>query len=409
MLTSACGLIFGCAAHGRHGLNITVNGKNVNINAGSNEARDTVQKLFLASKVREVSAETPVGSIEVRAAPAGVDEIHVEATRIITGNDPIESLRTLLPSVAVTAELKDSTLRLSSTEPADFKGRNLQVAVNYVVTVPSRIGVKLNTSSGEIKLEGIHGDIEAESDYGAIHVHDAFGKIKLSGNSGAISVSDSPDSSSISANTKYGDIRLEHVGGALEAETASGAIHIADAVRAVSLKLHSDYGAISVTKAAGRIEATASSGAISIDGSHVSGNLKLHSAYGAVSATGIVATGKDLKVEISADSGAVTYSGDASELNLESNYGEVTGSLADRLPLKSANLHSSSGGVELTLTSTASATVQTVTSSGQVQVPGGIVCTNSNEDGTDKTVMLGSGAAKVKLSSDYGNVALRTQ
>ena len=407
--------IFGCAIHtnfqGPGNTTVTVNGKNMTTTVGKNEATETVQKRFLAAQVGSVSADTERGNIEVRAATDGSSEIQVQATKSIHGDDPEETLKTLLPSVSVSAELKGTALVLTSDYPEEYKKKNVSVAVHYLITVPSRLGVDLKTSSGDIKLNGVQGGAKVSTEYGSIDVRGAAGTLEVETSSGAITIADAAGANKIFAKTRYGNISIERAGGEIEAETNSGSITVSDVHSATGLTLKSEYGNVELTNAAGKIHATTNSGQVKVNEATVIDSLTLHSDYGNVEANAIVGVGGAslLKVELTTSSGSVLYSGEASDLTLKSAYGGVSGKLTGKIGLKSANVTSSSGSAELTLPQNISATVRTATASGQVDVPGGLVCTNSNEDGTDKTVLVGGGAAKVKISSEYGNATFHQE
>jgi DUF4097 and DUF4098 domain-containing protein YvlB len=385
-----------------NGATVTVNGVNVTGGIGANSAEDTVQKRFIAGSVSSLKADANTGSIEISSTEAGSDEIHVQATRTIHGSDSVETLKPLLADVSVQAELVNGALVLSSKHPADFDKRNISVSVDYVVTVPQRLALDLRTGSGAITVHGIKGDARLHTDYGGIELTDIGGSVDASTTSGAVSIHGAEGAKRIDAKTDYGDIDLTQVSGAIDANTSSGTITVQDARNAVNMKLHSDYGKVSISNAAGSIDASSSSGVVRISDSQLFNHLSMHSDYGSVEASNITSAGPELRVELTADSGTVTYEGQASDLTMQSDYGAVNGELGSALTLRSAALRSSSGAVTLALPASTSAKVDASTSSGNVDLPNG----HSDSSGS---VTLGQGAAHVKLESDYGNVALRTK
>ncbi len=134
----------------------------------------------------------------------------------------------------------------------------------------------------------------------------------------------------------------------------------------------------------------------------------MSSNYGNVEATDISSGSTELQTELTTRSGSVTYNGPASKLILRSDYGPVIGELNAALPLHSADLNSSSGGVTLVLPASSSARVDASTSSGSIQFP------DANDNGTSssdshRVTTMGSGEAQVHLKSNYGNVVLRTK
>jgi DUF4097 and DUF4098 domain-containing protein YvlB len=388
---------------GNNGTRVTVNGVNVSGDIdGANSAAETVQKKFLAEKVSSLKEDVNAGSIEVRTLENGQDEIHVVATKTLHGSDSPEMLKTRLADVSVQADLLDGALVLSSKHPADFDKKRIGVVVDYVVTVPPRLALVLRTGSGAITVSGVKGGATVHSDYGSIDLADVGGVLDASTSSGAISIERANEATRITAKSSYGNIDLRNAAGDIVAETESGAVTVDGVARAASIKLHSGYGEVSVSHATGMVDASSSSGAVTVGSSQITAGLKMHSDYGNVEASDITGASPNLNVEMTTSSGSVTYHGEASDLTLQSDYGEVNGELGTALTLHSAVLRSSSGAVSLVLPSSASAKVDASTSSGSVELP-------TSTGGNSGSLTLGGGFAQVKLESDYGNVVLRTK
>lgn len=406
LVASLCGCTV--IKNGGRGGSVTVTINGVDGAIGSNQASETVQKRFISEHVTTIKAQTESGSITVRPVEDGTDEIHIAATKTVHGSDSTDTLKSLLPSISVQAELIDGTLVLSSKHPVDFGAHHRSVSVDYVVTAPPRLAVDLRSGTGVIKMSGLKGGGTLHTDYGNIEVKDGAGRLDLSSSSGTITLLRAMDAENIVAKSDYGSIDLQQVAGTVQAETSSGSLTVSNAQRAISLKLHSDYGKVTVVDVAGSVQASSSSGAVSLRNARITERLTMHSDYGNVEASGVTCSSPNLKVELTAQSGSVSYSGDASELTLKSDYGAVSGDLTSHLTLMAANLHSSSGSVELTVPASVSAAVVASTSSGTVGIPEG-VSNSVDGNGAHKTVTLGGGSAPIKLESEYGNVNLKTR
>lgn len=379
----------------------------IHVSMSGNQVQETVQKTFKAEKVAHLRLQNVNGSIEVDPAAPNVDEIHIQATKIVSGSSAQDQLKPLLAKVQVEATLEGDTLKVQSRYPHDLFKQSTGVSVNYVISVPARLIVDLSTSNGTVQVNGVQGGGKVHSDYGNIDVHAVGGTLDISTSSGEITVDDAHTATSLTAKTDYGSIDLQNVSGVIDARSGSGPITVGQAQQTKRLTLHSDYGNIDISDAGGPIDASSSSGQISVAHAHVSDHLALHTDYGNVEATEIHADGTTLKVDLTTNSGTLYFRGDSSDLTLKSDYGAVEAALTSTLTLQSAKLHSSSGNVAFTLPSSVSARIDADTASGHVELPG--PSPSDSQNSSHRTLTLGSGAAPVSLHSDYGNVALQTQ
>jgi DUF4097 and DUF4098 domain-containing protein YvlB len=402
VFASLTGCVVTTTSRGRNNTTVKINGVTVSGGTSANSAEETVQKRFKAESVRSIQSTTDSGSIRVLPVESGPDEIRVQATKTLHGAESADTLKSLLAEVTVQAELVNGALVLSAKNPADFEKRNISVVIDYVVTVPPRLAVDLRTGSGAISVRGVQGGSKLHSDYGSIDLRDVGANLDVSTNSGSVSIEQALNTTGIAAKSSYGNIDLRQVAGSIAAETDSGSVTVNDAERAGSIKLHSGYGNVTVSNASGMLEATSSSGTVKLSNSRLSSRLSLHSDYGNVEATDVSSAETALTVEMTTQSGAITFLGAASDLTLQSDYGVVNGELSSALTLRAAALRSSSGSVSLVLPANSSASVNASTSNGSVELPSG-------RSGNSGSMTLGAGSAHVKLESDYGDVVLRTK
>ncbi len=81
-----------------------------------------------------------------------------------------------------------------------------QLSVEYWITVPAKVNLKINTTNGRIEIEKIEGDTRAGSTNGAVEIYDTRGLLDVS--------------------TTNGKIELDRVDGEVDASTTNGGIDV---------------------------------------------------------------------------------------------------------------------------------------------------------------------------------------
>jgi DUF4097 and DUF4098 domain-containing protein YvlB len=189
---------------------------------------------------------------------------------------------------------------------------------------------------------------------------------------------------------------------ALDLNSASGDIKVSGVQGGA--KIHSASGDVELQEVGGALDVTTASGDTSVESARIE-SLKLQSASGDVKCEKIQAAGSALKVAIVNQSGDVAFSGDATDLSLETASGEIEAELTAALTLAAITIHSASGGVTLTLPRSVSAKVSVQTSSGDMHAPDG--GRDKNEDEHSLHVTLGGGVAPVTIQTASGDITVR--
>lgn len=101
----------------------------------------------------------------------------------------------------------------------------------FVVTVPSRYNVRLNTSGGDIRVGDLQGEVRCKTSGGTIRTGNIGGPIDARTSGGDISVDGVTARADL--HTSGGSIDVRHVGGDLYARTSGGGITIEEALGAV--------------------------------------------------------------------------------------------------------------------------------------------------------------------------------
>ena len=218
--------------------------------AGAGAARaDVVRKSFDVAPGGKLTVDTDRGSIEVRASGAG--KVDVEVTR--EGNEA-EDLK-----LDFAQSGNDVTVR--GTDPRGHGGFNFnwgRSRVHFVITVPSRYDVDLETAGGSISVDDLEGSARTTTSGGGLR----FGHIRgaVWGRTSGGSISLQGGSADADVKTSGGSIDIGEVDGQVRAETSGGSIHV-DRARG-SVHAETSGGGIRVDEVMGAIEASTSGGSV---------------------------------------------------------------------------------------------------------------------------------------------------
>lgn len=162
---------------------------------------------------------------------------------IMSGNGPCEVVadievrtpsqqesKVLLDQISVRIENHDGIVKTVAERPKDI--HNKFICVNYMVTLPSNIKLRLNSVNGAVKVSSIKGAITIHTVNGSIRADDIGGDVKADTNNGEIYLNYNPTAcvkiihastvnGSVSANIPKsfaGSIRLHIVNGFIQNE-----------------------------------------------------------------------------------------------------------------------------------------------------------------------------------------------
>ena len=139
------------------------------------------------------------GTLRVTGA-RGTSEVRATGTACSSERDN-------LPEITLVATRSGSEVRIEAKVP-QFSGWRSTNALDFEVSVPNNIPLRIDDSSGELRVEGV-GAADIHDSSGALHVRDVSGDLQIDDTSGEITV--------------------EHVGGKVTIHDTSGSIDVDDA------------------------------------------------------------------------------------------------------------------------------------------------------------------------------------
>jgi hypothetical protein len=218
--------------------------------------------------------------------------VHVVATKH-------HSLGGHAPDVRLTPGDSGVTLEASNiTRGFPFGGSS---SVDYAIEVPSSVGVKAQSASGQVEIDGVGSGVQAETTSGSLNLSNLGGAVQARSTSGSIELSNV--GGDVNVGTSSGQIRgtqLQHV---RQASTSSGSISL-EGVFQDQASIKASSGTINVKLLPGS--------AIQLD---------VHTGSGSVVPSGLFLTGGN--TQRTSLSGAIGQPAEGATLSIQTSSGSV--------------------------------------------------------------------------------------
>lgn len=216
-----------------------------------------IHKAFSVAPGGHLSIKADRGSIEVHAGAS--DKVEVTVTRQPQRGAP----KDILERHHVTFSQEGNDVNIVAEMPEKSRGflggnRNNNLKVHYVVSVPTKYNVNLNTSGGSITISDLEGEARAGSSGGGLKFGAINGPVHGRTSGGSITVHGATQNVDVSSSG--GDIHIGDTGGNVQAHTSGGSVHIDGAKGSVIAG--TSGGNIELRSTAGPVEAHTSGGSI---------------------------------------------------------------------------------------------------------------------------------------------------
>ena len=219
------------------------------------------------------------GSIQV--ASAGDGKISLEAHRLVEFGDETKEKEYLAAApVTFTKEGNVVTVRSRRKESwINWHFGHSRMDASYILHVPKKIDLDLQTSGGEIAAVDISGDLKAHTSGGKLEFANLEGTLTASTSGGSIEVEDCRCPTEIK--TSGGHISVANGIGVLHAKTSGGRIEVRNL--SGDADLETSGGSLVLEKIRGKIVGRTSGGSIhaSIPG-EVAGDMQLKTSAGSI-------------------------------------------------------------------------------------------------------------------------------
>jgi hypothetical protein len=192
-----------------------------------------------------VSLHNIAGDIEINTWGRG--EVRVEALKTSRAAS-VELARANADEVTIEVTAEGKLVEIETKYPKNQGHRNLNVSVEYKLTVPESASVETGSVSGSIRLTALRGNAELNSVSGDVQADQIGGTLRaksVSGNVRITEVSQEATGESVSgaveirgvggetkAKSVSGDVTIEHSDGPVSAESLSGDVNVIEAANA---------------------------------------------------------------------------------------------------------------------------------------------------------------------------------
>jgi DUF4097 and DUF4098 domain-containing protein YvlB len=124
--------------------------------------------------LEQIKIDTSFGNVKI----TGADTTECNVTAEINGEAPtLAEAQQLAEQTKITLVIENKILVFKVEKPTLSSNRS--IGVSYDVTLPTRTGIKCETSFGNVELKNITGNIDAKTSFGKIATDNITGKIQL--------------------------------------------------------------------------------------------------------------------------------------------------------------------------------------------------------------------------------------
>ncbi len=192
---------------------------------------DVVKRSFTVSPNGRLDVDTDMGSIRVRTWDRNVVDVEVRRDSRGSGN---------VLDFELAFNQNGNTVEVNGRGPRGIGGGRDGVSVQYLVTVPRRFNLDLETSGGNIEIDDLQGTADVSTAggnlsfgriSGSIDARTSGGNVSIDGSDGNVDVSTSggnirlgPTGGTVDVKTSGGNISVDEVGGTINAVTSGGQI-----------------------------------------------------------------------------------------------------------------------------------------------------------------------------------------
>lgn len=264
----------------------------------------------------ELIVDNGVGQVVVRADP-DAKEVSAVVTKIGKGSSENEANKALEQiQVSLASEGGNGALRATAHQPNSSAFRNYEV--NWELTAPPGLKVRVTNDVGNIHVHGIRGDVTLKNDVGTTSVTcdpAGTGVVSIENGVGDVRVSDSY--SGLSATTDVGNIQAS-AGGSVNLRSGVGDVKLR--LRATSekgVKVSTDVGDVFIqlaTNQQGRLAANTDVGSVNLNLDGLSLREFRHRGH---HASAMLGDASEPMIDLSSDVGNVvikTYRADQAEI-----------------------------------------------------------------------------------------------
>lgn len=226
------------------------------------DVEDKINRSFKVQPGGQLVVEVDRGSIEVKTT-AAEETVGVEVSRTARGSDT--KARKVLEDHVVTASQEGDKVEVRAefkgTKASSWFGRSPDLQVRYVITIPRRFDVNLQTAGGNIKVADLMGKAQIRTAGGSLTLEKIEGPVVGHTSGGSIHVTGCR--ATVDVHTSGGGVNLSEIEGDVTARTSGGSIRVERLAGKATVR--TSGGGIDIAAIKGSIDASTSGGSIKAD------------------------------------------------------------------------------------------------------------------------------------------------
>ena len=217
---------------------------------------------------------TGSGNVEVRTGGSGQVQVtgHIRITEWFSGNAE-EKIKRLEANPPI--EQTGNDIRIGRIDDPELRHN---ISISYEVVVPAETELRVQSGSGDQRVEGIRGPLEVSAGSGGLKISAIGDRVHAETGSGDIDID--RVKGNVHAKTGSGSIDANDIAGAFEGDSGSGHINLQQTAPG-SVRVDTGSGGMELHGVRGSLEAKTGSGTIQADGSPT-GAWTVHTGSGGV-------------------------------------------------------------------------------------------------------------------------------
>ena len=399
----------------------------INNGFATNISFDTPRVSAEAEEIKTLNVEGPVAlkvfdeSGDVIVTGAEVEKVTVQVVKKGFGTTQARA-EEALKNIQYEIEQNGDTITLTYEYP-DVRNQIFE-QVDFIVTVPVETKVNVDSSIGEVSVEGVQGQVVIDNDFGDITVEKVDGALEVKTNSGRVDVvSVKAGTGNIDLYSGFGTISLGQVSGAgIKVQSNSGKLELENVRATKAMELSSDFGNVEFeTGSANSLDVKTQSGAVTITSISVTGELTVKDDFGDINLEQVKAASYDVET----NSGSIIVDGVKGQVRAHTGFGNITIKSAEEVTVdlftQSGSIdfsgtlgegphtvHSDFGEIELNIPADSALNVDLQTEFGKIISDIPITVTLSGEIKQDQQAgTMNGGGASLKVDTNSGNITIR--
>jgi len=227
-------------------------------------AEGSFQRALQVSGPVHLDLTTGSGDVQVRTGNSSQVQVtgHIRASEKWFGgesNNIEEKIRRLETNPPIQQNGND--IRIGHIDDPELRHN---ISISYDVVVPTETDLRMQSGSGDQKVEGIRGPLEVSSGSGGLKISSIGDRVHAETGSGDIDIN--RVKGNVHAKTGSGSIDASDIAGAFEANSGSGRITLQQTAPG-SVRVDTGSGGMELRGVDGSLEAKAGSGTIQAEGS----------------------------------------------------------------------------------------------------------------------------------------------